>query len=308
MSDGAILEETTIACNICGADDVEVLFRAGLAQPARIVRCRSCGLIYSSPRHRPPDHEIHEEANATEALKGVDTDPGHTYAWRLEKEKGQVRDFEESRKLLRKLYPEPGRMIEVGSGLGYLLKSFKDEGWDVTGVDPWRATPSFTRDVHGFETIPATLEQAGLPDALADVVILLHVIEHVPDPHATLSEIHRVLKPGGHLVMETPRYDTPTFKLLKHRERSMRCDGHIYFFTFDTLKKAYEKVGFTEVETRAVGRTLTVDRLLWNVGTVVGSEGLREGLRSTAKRVGLGNLGMTINLRDMQRVVIQKDV
>ncbi len=306
--DGGTLEDVTIPCNNCGADAPVVLFEAGRAQPARIVRCGSCGLIYASPRHRIPDHALHEEANATHALKGVLNDSDHPYAWRLEKESGQVRDFERSRRILHRLYPQGGKMVEVGSGLGYLLKSFKDEGWDVLGVDPWRATPTFTQEAHGIETVPATLEEAKLPDASTDVVVLLHVIEHVPDPHATLSEIYRVLKPGGHLVMETPRYDTLMFKLLGHRERSLRCDGHIYFFTFESLQKAYEKAGFVEVDTRAVGRTLSMDRLLWNVGTVLGSEGLREALRNMGRKTGIGTLKFSLNLRDMQRVIVRKEL
>ena len=295
-----------IPCNICGTVEQHVLFKEGKAQPAQIVKCPNCGLMYSSPRARPADHELHEAWESDGVLEGVAADSGHPYHWRYQKEAGQVRDFEPTRQILKQHYPNGGRIIEVGSGLGYLLRSFKEDGWDVQGIDPWQATSAFTRSEHGFETIPTILEDAAIPDASADVVVLLHVIEHVPDPIATLKEINRVLKPGGHLVMETPRYDTFMFKLLQHRERSIRCDGHIYFFTFDTLRQAYQKAGFAEVETRAVGRTLSLDRLLWNIGTVAGSDGLREGLRRTFGALGLKNLRFTLNLRDMQRVVVQK--
>lgn len=306
--DGAM--SNTIPCNLCGEDDTEVAFEAGTAQPARIVRCKrtECGeLMYSSPRARPSDADLHEQWNAVAALEGVTTDPNHRYRWRLEKEEGQVKDFQATRKVIQRLYPNGGKMVEVGSGLAYLLRSFKDEGWNVLGIDPWRALPTMTMETHGIETIPATLEQAALPDSSVDVVILLHVIEHVPDPVATLTEINRILKPGGHLVMETPRYDTLMFKLLGKRERSLRCDGHIYFFTFASLKRTYERAGFVEVETKAVGRTLSVERLLHNVGIVLGSKGLQKALVSFARTIGLNKLNMMINLRDMQRVVIRKE-
>ena len=67
---------------------------------------------------------------------------------------------------------------------------------------------------------------------------MLHVIEHVPDPVGTLREIWRILKPGGHLILETPRYDTAMFWLLGRRERSLSCDGHIFFFTNESLRRA----------------------------------------------------------------------
>lgn len=296
-----------VPCSLCGADDPEVVFEEGQAQSARIVRCRRCGLMYANPRVRLVDHEDHEQNEPRGVLKDVERNPDHPYRWRYEKESGQVRDFAKTRETLRRLYPNGGHMVEVGSGLGYLLRSFKDEGWQVLGVDPWRELPAHTEAVHGIQTIPMTLEQAALPDASADVVIMLHVIEHVPDPIATLREINRVLKPGGHVVLETPRYDTAMFRLMGHRERSVKCDGHIYFFTFDTLRKAYEKAGFSQVETRAVGRTLSMERFLWNIGTMSGSKALRLRLGRMSNALGLNRLRFSLNLRDMQRIVARKD-
>ena len=299
--------EDHVICNLCGTDDPRVVFKRGQAQEARIVRCGNCGLMYADPRVGLVDHADYEQFEADGILMGSDTDPDHPWRWRNEKEKEQVRDFDATRAIIDRLYPQGGKLVEVGSGLGYLMQSFKKDGWDVLGVDPWKELPAFTEQVHGIETIPTTLEDAGLPDASADLVILLHVIEHVPDPVGTLREINRVLKPGGHVVVETPRYDTAMFKLLKHRERSVRCDGHIYFFTFDTLRRTYEKAGFTEVDTRAVGRTLTMQRFLWNVGQVTGRPGFRDGLTDWAGRTGLDRLRFRLNLRDMQRIVARKD-
>ncbi|TCM78960.1 class I SAM-dependent methyltransferase [Rhodovulum steppense] len=300
--------EEIIPCRLCGVDDAEVVFEKDQAQKARIVRCRRCGLMYASPRARLVDHEFYEQwEEPAGLLGGVTTDPGHRWRWRYEKESGQIRDFAATQRTLQRLYPNGGRMVEVGSGLGYLLRSFKDEGWDVLGIDPWRELPIHTREVHGIETIATTLEQAALPDRSVDVVVMLHVIEHVPDPIATLREIHRILKPGGHAVIETPRYDTFMFKVMRHRERSVKCDGHIYFFTFETLRRAYEKAGFAEVETRAVGRTLSMERFLWNVGTMSGRAGLRTALGNLSSALHLNRLRFTLNLRDMQRVVIRKE-
>lgn len=298
--------EESIPCNLCNVDDATIVFERGKAQPSPIVRCKGCGLMYSSPRARPADHALYETCEAAGLLDGAESDPAHPFRWRVEKESGQVYDFRKTRELIDRLYPQGGSIVEVGGGFGYLLRSFKDARWDVLGVDPWVELPSFTERVHGIRTIPTTLETAQLPAESADVVVLLHVIEHVPDPVATLREINRVLKPGGHVVIETPRYDTLMFKLLRHRERSVRCEGHIYFFTFDTLRKTYEKAGFAEVDTRAVGRTLSAERFLWNIGTVLGRPRLRDGLVRFADRVGLNRLKFTVNLRDMQRIVARK--
>lgn len=293
-------------CNLCGADDYDVLFEAGVAQIARIVKCRHCGLIYANPRGRLVDHEDYEQAATEGLLMGVDRDSRHPYRWRYDKERLQVRDFDSTWTTLQRLHPAKGHVVEIGSGLGFLLRRFIDDGWQATGVDPWRELPLFTREVQGFDTIPLTLEQAKLPAESADVVILLHVIEHVPDPIATMREIWRVLKPGGHMVLETPRYDTLTFRLMGKRERSLRQDGHIYFFTDDTLKKSYEKAGFTEVETTHVGRSLTAERFIWNAANIAKSPALTERTTALARQVGLANLRFRLNLADMVRIVVEK--
>ena len=52
--------------------------------------------------------------------------------------------------------------------------------------------------------IAIDLQKIDLPDAYLDVLMTSHVLEHVPDTHAALSEIHRVLKPGGSMILLVP--------------------------------------------------------------------------------------------------------
>src|SRR5439155_2849257 len=220
-----------IPCNYCGGDDAAVVFEAGVAQVNRIVRCRRCGLMYANPRSRVPDCVAIEQYDpAFDRQVRTNARP------RFEKERLQVRDYADTRAFLNRLYPRRGQLVEVGCGMGFLLAEFRRDGWDVLGVEPNRGFCDFAAEEHGLRAVPATLEDAGLPAESADVVVLLHVIEHVPDPLGTLRAIHRVLKPGGHLVLETPRYDSLMFRLIGRRERSVSCDGHIYFFTSDALR------------------------------------------------------------------------
>lgn len=296
----------TIPCNLCGADDFDILFNQGVAQSARIVKCRRCGLIYANPRDAGVDHEDYENSAPEGILKGVETDTTHPFRWRYDKEKFQTRDFNQTYRLLQDLHPNKGHVVEVGSSLGFLLRRFLGDGWEATGVDPWQEVPFFTREVQGFDTIPLTLEQAKLPAESADVVILLHVIEHVPDPLETMREIWRVLKPGGHMVLETPRYDTFMFKLMGRRERSLRMDGHIYFYSDQTLKQSCEEAGFKEVETRHVGRSLSGERFIWNAANILRSPNLTNKATAAARKIGLANLKFHLNLHDMVRIVVQK--
>jgi SAM-dependent methyltransferase len=292
---------TPVVCNLCGADDARTLFEAGKAQLNRIVECRRCGLMYSNPRIRPADQDVVKDYDPDVTGDAAAYDPG-----RFDKERMQVRDYADTRAYLASLYPDRGLLIELGCGMGFLLKAFADDGWDVTGIEPDRGFCRFIEREHQLKAIPAILEDSGIPNGSVDVVVMLHVIEHVPDPLATLQAIHRVLKPGGHLVLETPRYDSLMFKLLRHRERSVSCDGHIYFFTTGTLRALYEKAGFVRRQQRYVGRSLSLDRLAWNLGVISKSKAVQKGLHRLSETLRLEKAHLRLNMRDMQRVVVQK--
>jgi SAM-dependent methyltransferase len=293
---------SSVVCNLCGADDYVVRFKAGEAQSSQIVECRKCGLMYANPRAAAPDHELVARWDP-DFVEQVGEG-----SQRFTKEELQVRDYATTRKILAERFPNRGRMLEVGSGYGYLLDYFRKDGWDVVGVEPSEGLNRHARKVLDLEVLPVILPDAKFPDASFDVVTMMHVIEHVPDPTDTLAEIFRILKPGGMLVMETPRYDTLMFKLLGRRERSLSCEGHIYFFTTKTLRDISEKVGFKVEREDMVGRSLTVDRLIYNVGVMSRSKAIAKALTSGTRAVGLADAAMTFNVRDMERIYIGKPV
>ena len=138
------------------------------------------------------------------------------------------------------------------------------------------------------------------------MVLLNHVIEHMDDPLRTLREINRVLKLNGHFVVETPRYDTLMFKLLGRRERSLNCDGHFYFFTTQTLQTFYQAAGFELIELDYVGRSLTIDRLMWNLGVMSKSDRVKRFMERISGGLQLDKIHLYLNMRDMQRACVQK--
>jgi 2-polyprenyl-3-methyl-5-hydroxy-6-metoxy-1,4-benzoquinol methylase len=135
---------------------------------------------------------------------------------------------------------------------------------------------------------------------------MLHVIEHVPDPFSTFKEVFRILKPNGLFVVETPRYDTLMFKLLGKRERSLSCDGHIYFFTTETLIKMASKAQFEVIKKEYVGRSLTLERLFWNAGIISKNKWFKQFIQKASLYLYLNKIRLYLNMRDMQRVYLKK--
>ena len=72
---------------------------------------------------------------------------------RFEKEQLQTRDYDKTRALLNRLYPNRGHVLEIGSGFGSLLQTFRMDGWKVTGVEPDRNLARYTTAKLNIETI-----------------------------------------------------------------------------------------------------------------------------------------------------------
>jgi SAM-dependent methyltransferase len=291
-----------VTCNLCGEDDYKVVYGAGVAQINRVVACKSCGLMYANPRAQEEAHVL---------LR--DSDPDFVFdeltkrnRQRLEKEALQVRDYEVTRAYLATIFPNRGRLLEVGSGLGYLLQYFRKDGWDTLGVEPNAGYCRYAISELGLQVIPKILPEAGVAHESMDVVLMMHVIEHVSNPVETLRDVHLVLKPGGLFVMETPRYDTMMFKLMRKRERSLSCDGHIYFFTSESLRRLSQRAGFDVLREDIVGRSLTMDRLFYNVGVMTKSKQLQSVLSALSKKAHLNQLRMSLNMHDMERIYLRK--
>jgi len=290
----------SVKCNLCGADEYTTLFPAGYAQLHRIVRCNHCGLMYANPQELVDCERVQSDAHP----KVFDEQEARQY---LQKQYVQLPDNERALRVLDQLVPRHGKLLEIGSYCGIFLNRIRADGWEVAGVEPDAAAAGYARQKFGLELSGHLLPDPNLPDCAFDAVVMLHVIEHMPDPCENLHEIYRILKPGGVVVVETPRFDSLMFKLLGRRERSIcNCNGHIYFFTVPTLSRLLEKNGFEVIRVELVGRTLTLDRFLSNVGLVLRNSRIRRWFAWLGVKLHLDRLRLHINVRDMQRLYARR--
>jgi 2-polyprenyl-3-methyl-5-hydroxy-6-metoxy-1,4-benzoquinol methylase len=286
-----------VTCNLCGADDPEIVFPKGFAQLHQIVRCKCCGLMYANPQEKI-DCESMNDTNA------VSFDPASPYFKQyFQKQLVQLPDNLHVLQTLNTLFPTRGKLLEIGSFAGIFLEKIRAAGWDVTGLEPDSGPADYARDRLNLPIVKGLLPHSELQHCQFDVVVMLHVIEHMPNPSSNLAEIRKLMKRGGVFVVETPRFDSLIFRILGRRERSLsNCNGHIYFFTVPTLRALLEKCGFQVFKVELVGRTLTLDRLAYNVGLVSRNAVVKKYLQKASSAFHLDKRQVHINLRDMQRL------
>ena len=185
-----------VNCNLCGADDFSVVFPEGYAQLHRIVRCKRCGLMYANPQRLIDCDEYAKQETVPFG------DP--SFEQYLRKQNIQLPDNLRVLSTLNTLAPKRGKLLEIGSFLGHFANEIRASGWDITCLEPYVGAVKYSREKYDLNVIEGILPQPTLPSATFDAVIMLHVIEHMPDPGANLAEIRRLLKPGGTLVVRHP--------------------------------------------------------------------------------------------------------
>ena len=99
-------------------------------------------------------------------------------------------------------------LLEIGSGLGHLVgqleETFKTTAMDV---NHWALVQSGPVAPHTPMQV-ASAEDLPFQDGYFGVVIIKHVVEHLPHPEKAITELGRVLAPGGILILATPNLDS----------------------------------------------------------------------------------------------------
>ena len=111
--------------------------------------------------------------------------------------------------LLARRYGKRGaRLLEIGSGMGHLVGQLEDT-FESYGLDlnHWAVKQSQSV-IKKTQLQTASAQELPFRDDSFNVVIIKHIVEHLPDPHKAIREIGRVTEPGGTLILATPNLDS----------------------------------------------------------------------------------------------------
>lgn len=133
------------------------------------------------------------------------------------------------------------KILEVGSGLGYLTYALNKAGYPTMGLDISQTAVSQAQKTFGDFYVCANLfDYVKLHAAQFDIVIFTEVIEHVEQPFAFVECILQLLKPGGHAIITTPN------KSLYPADITWQTENppvHFWWFSEDSLRLIAKKTG-----------------------------------------------------------------
>jgi SAM-dependent methyltransferase len=240
------------ACPLCGDVSARELYRfePALWIPGRVIRCVGCHIVYKQPSEAAkPVAQYYQERRYQEL----------DYWSREDEARATLNKIRNS--ILGTLGSGAGRtLLDVGCGPGLFLGLAQQAGFEVAGVElnPQLALRA-GEHTNGAEIIISDFMKVPA-DRRFDVISMLDLIEHLPDPLAALRHARQMLKPDGHIVLYTPNHRGIICRVA---DAAYRASGgrfqrpvveifdclHVVFFDISTLKLALRKTGFQVIKT-----------------------------------------------------------
>jgi ubiquinone/menaquinone biosynthesis C-methylase UbiE len=244
-------------CALCGSPDYSPLVvQHWFGEDFQVVRCQHCGMIRTNPRPTPE-----WKANFyNPALNSLAQTTGNDFIYAPQPDR-----LPSYRRLLQYIgkRAKPGqKLIDVGAASCVFTKMAQDAGFNATACDYSQEALAYGIKNYNVKTLRSPAESIDAPDASFDIVTIFHTIEHLSDPMIVLRELHRILKPGGFVFLETPNYAPhflaqTKFKFILpfYRYMTKRQEGlpwvpfdHYYHWTPGHLIEALRESGFRDVK------------------------------------------------------------
>lgn len=182
-------------------------------------RCKKCGLVYLDPKltreatlafYNSEVNEIYNEEKFHNINDSAPDNVNNLKNYQILKDK--IKD------------PKGKKFLEIGPGKGTFLKRATDDGYDTYAIELNKILiqnlKKITPNVYSDD-----IEKIDLPENFFDVIYFRDVMEHIDHPIPFLTKVHKVLKPGGLLLIDTHNINSFTNRRLK--------EFHVVIFAFE---------------------------------------------------------------------------
>ena len=223
-------------CVLCPASASETVLTtekeiSGRLVAFRLERCASCGLVRAEPR-------LEEDVLAAAY-------PRRYFGSAKDRDADWLQRDQAPRTCFVARHLDRGRVLDVGCGLGLFLSALDPERFDVCGLEPMAAPHAAAAARLGHDrVVHGDLDAAPWADGTFDAITMWDVLEHTSDPRAALGTIHRLLRPGGVLLLTVPNFGGWQARRFGEDWYALSLPHHLWHMTADALTRLLGAAGF----------------------------------------------------------------
>lgn len=229
-------DQVITQCKFCGSQNIYKYHAAD--NGTQIFKCKDCKIQFMNPQYTDEHLDNYYSTYIRDESKIEDKlIKAQTYCLSL----------------VEAFLPKKGSLFEIGSGNGYLLKVAKQRGWMPLGHEIDCESARKVSAKIGMEILCGEFTELEISIKF-DVVMMLHVLEHLKNPVKYIEKINSVLKKSGILFIALPNIQSRSglFKFLLEKLKIKRrnvaayydTSHHLWYYTPFTIRKFLEKNGF----------------------------------------------------------------
>lgn len=223
-------------CGCCGASGYD---RVGVHGDLEIRRCVQCATLRFEAVRAPG--EVYDDGYHDGSSQfGWDYGSDETAPYEAALAAARMRWIERQ--------VAPGRLVDVGGGLGYLSAAAAARGWEPTLVEPVPAACARASLLGGVEVVQGGWDQLDELAPRARVVAFSHSLEHIPEALDALRRAGAALQPGGTVYVEVPNFASLARRTQGDSWLGWQPGEHAYLFEPDTLRRLLDRAGYDVVE------------------------------------------------------------
>ena len=226
---------------LCGSDKLENIYLThdrhyDIKGEYEIDKCNDCGLVFLNPM---PTEEF---------LTSLYPVTYYSYQDFYEKKQSFFKRFVKKYLLnirtFDPVFKSPGKMLDIGCGSGQFLFSMKKKGWEVHGVEVNENAAKLGNELENLNIHIGSLLTSNYETDSFDYIRSNHSFEHMTNPKEVLTEIHRILKPGGKLLIGVHNIDSFNARFFKKYWWYLGAPTHTFNYSVATLSKMLDQCGF----------------------------------------------------------------
>jgi len=240
-------------CPVCQSSESKFLFRqefsafseGGLLTGYDLVVCQPCGFAYANgiPSRKCFDHYYSEMSKYEQAQRDGELS-------KIDKLR-----FSQIADLLAPNIRNSASILDIGCATAGLLAELKRRGFSkLLGLDPSKNCAAVARSLYGIEVKTLTINDLPNTKDTFDVVILIGVLEHLPELDSALQAVKGVLKEGSLIYVEVP--DASRYQAWFSAPYQFISIEHVNYFSPRSLRNFFARQGFDGVLTERVVRYL----------------------------------------------------
>lgn len=231
-----------VTLDVCGSCGATRWVPAGEAQDFGLRRCSGCGTLRFEAVD-PPEVVYRDGYHTGEIEYGWD--------YTAFDEAGYEEAVAHARLDWIDRHLDPGRVVDVGGGLGSFAAAAASRGWDATLLEPVPRAVEEARRRHGVRAVVGGADDLARRGETYDLVAFIHCIEHIPEARETLGAAREAIGPAGLLFVEVPNHGSLARRLLGERWLGWQAGEHVYVFDRRALLGLLDRAGYEVVAERS---------------------------------------------------------